>query len=614
MAVATYSIPELTTLTTCEATTGFTEPGTWVYGGAPADETDYFIQGSHCVSKTFGGASPNLGGLNYDAGADQALGSTEVFLCWVWHGAPNAMDTYANGGLRLLVGSTAGATNTDFKAWAIGGSDTYPYGGWHCIPVDPAITAEYTVGTPTAGVHRHFGMAAKSINAISKGNPLAVDVMRYGRGTLQTINGEAGAYGTFAGAATDDQNVSNRWGLCQLIDGTFVVQGHFLMGVAATAVDFRDSNRNIVITNTLKVQSTFNLFEIRHASSRVDWTNINITALGTVSRGDFTVTDNADVNIDSCSFTDMNAFTLLGATALTNSTLRNCGLITAPGSDLRGTKVLTNRAAADTSAVIWNVATDPDGLLDNMTFSKGTNAHHAIEMGTSSPTTVTFRGITFTGFNAANAQNDSVIHIKRTTGSVTINAVGCTGTVSYKSDGATVTVIQDPVTTSVTVKDIGTGLAIENARVLVTASDNTGPMPFDETVTSITRSGATATVAHTAHGLVDGKKVLIKGAAQQEYNGVFTITVTGANEYTYTVSGTPATPATGTIKATGVVIDGLTSAAGLVSDTRTHASSQPITGRARKSTSGTLYKTGVISGTISNTTGFSTTVQLIPDS
>lgn len=68
-------------------------------------------------------------------------------------------------------------------------------------------------------------------------------------------------------------------------------------------------------------------------------------------------------------------------------------------------------------------------------------------------------------------------------------------------------------------------------------------------VTSITRSGSTATVTCTAHGYSTGNKAAIAGATQSEYNGVFTITVTGANTFTYIVSGTPATPATGTIVA-----------------------------------------------------------------
>lgn len=72
-------------------------------------------------------------------------------------------------------------------------------------------------------------------------------------------------------------------------------------------------------------------------------------------------------------------------------------------------------------------------------------------------------------------------------------------------------------------------------------------------VTSITRSGSTATVTTTAtNSLVTGDSVTHAGAGQAEYNVTATITVTVAGSaYTYTVSGTPATPATGTITAVG---------------------------------------------------------------
>ncbi len=71
-------------------------------------------------------------------------------------------------------------------------------------------------------------------------------------------------------------------------------------------------------------------------------------------------------------------------------------------------------------------------------------------------------------------------------------------------------------------------------------------------VSSITRSSSTAT-ATTAfnHGYATGDVVFITGASQSEYNGQFTITVTGATTFTYTVSGAPATPATGTIFTNG---------------------------------------------------------------
>lgn len=68
-------------------------------------------------------------------------------------------------------------------------------------------------------------------------------------------------------------------------------------------------------------------------------------------------------------------------------------------------------------------------------------------------------------------------------------------------------------------------------------------------VTSITRSSSTATCTTPLdHGLNVGDRVNIRGANQSEYNGIFVInTVPTAATFTFTVSGAPATPATGVI-------------------------------------------------------------------
>ena len=67
---------------------------------------------------------------------------------------------------------------------------------------------------------------------------------------------------------------------------------------------------------------------------------------------------------------------------------------------------------------------------------------------------------------------------------------------------------------------------------------------------ALTRSGTTVTATVAAHGFSTGERIAIIGATQQEYNGRFVITATAANTFTYTIVGSPATPATGTIKAT----------------------------------------------------------------
>jgi hypothetical protein len=86
-----------------------------------------------------------------------------------------------------------------------------------------------------------------------------------------------------------------------------------------------------------------------------------------------------------------------------------------------------------------------------------------------------------------------------------------------------------------------------------TAKDGTGTTVtiYDPAVTisSLTSSSTTATASFTniTHGFLHGEEVLITGATPVGYNGVKTISLTGAGEFTYTVAAGLTTPATGTI-------------------------------------------------------------------
>ena len=81
-----------------------------------------------------------------------------------------------------------------------------------------------------------------------------------------------------------------------------------------------------------------------------------------------------------------------------------------------------------------------------------------------------------------------------------------------------------------------------------------------QTISSITSSGTTATVTtSSAHGLVTDNRVTISGATEAQYNGVFKITVTGATTFTYTMSSSTTSPATGTPVYTVLSIAGVNS-------------------------------------------------------
>jgi hypothetical protein len=274
-------------------------------------------------------------------------------------------------------------------------------------------------------------------------------------------------------------------------------------------------------------------------------------------------------------------------------------------------KVTGYTGSSDTSALVWNTNVDPDGKLDGSTFTKGAGTTHAIEFGTTSPTTMTLDGVTFSGYNASNAQTDSAIHIKRTTGTVTINIVGGGSTPSYKTDGATVVINSGTVTATVKVVNAA-GTAVQSANVFLAASNGTGPFPYQETVT-IANSGTTATVTHTTHGMATNDKVLIAGASHDANNGVFSITVTGTDTYTYTMGSSPGSNPTGTITSTYVAIKGLTDSNGEIAVTRVFPTDQPVSGWARKSSAAPYYKTGLITGTIDSGTGASLSAVLIAD-
>lgn len=89
-----------------------------------------------------------------------------------------------------------------------------------------------------------------------------------------------------------------------------------------------------------------------------------------------------------------------------------------------------------------------------------------------------------------------------------------------------------------------------SAGALITVLDACLVNGYNSATVLIVRSGTTATVTQAVHGRLVGDCVLISGANETAYNGEFYIVaIPDANSFTYTVAGSPATPATGVITA-----------------------------------------------------------------
>jgi hypothetical protein len=334
MAVASYT-HDLTTFYAATSLTGFGELAGYTAGSKESIDPDLAIYGTVCLTASNRSAAPCSLAFT---GTGPTLPTNGVFFVWQKFFAPNSLNTEANGGIIVGIGSTI----NNYYKWTLDGSDSYPYGGWLNYAVDPLITANRTtVGTPS-GVHNTIGVGWDMINGISKGNALNLDIIRYGRGESRFTGGDlANGYATFLGySIINDNPTTGRFGLIQAISGGYLYKGLMSLGFSGTAVDFRDSNTNISVDNTKHVSSAFNRIEVHNVGSRVDLTNVSFASLGIVSAGEFEMIDNADVNILATSFNNMSTFVFLSNADVISSTFNGCNNINTGGGVFTNTKVL----------------------------------------------------------------------------------------------------------------------------------------------------------------------------------------------------------------------------------------------------------------------------------
>jgi len=582
-------------------------------GTGSAQDDDSQLQGSECRGRKVSGATL---GFAFQRATLDLSGSGEHVGIWLYVGTRGAIDTKANGGMRVRLGGGSDPDTSPWNEWYVHGSDTIPKTNkWMRVWLDvDRGSPDNSAGTFNANDVESFG--GSFTGAAITGNFRNYFIDRIDRMSGSGGLTGTGTGGTFADFLTADVDTSgNVYGVVERIPGGMQINARVTIGTSSSAV-LNDSGLTIIFQDEQFCESDFMglTFDLQNASTDVDLADIKIASAGSTNLGDFIVSgttgafDAARVTIDN-----LRIVTFTSACSFLDGAISNSGQITHGGADLSGTKVSGYEGTVDTGALTYNQTADPDGEMDNMSFTKGTAATHAIEFGTSAPETMTLRGIDFSGYNASDAATDSTLYVGRTTGTTTINLIGCTGNISYKSAGATVLLVPAPVTTTITVRDIGDDSVIQNAVVLLVAANGTGDWDYQASVTQITRSGAVATVTQTAHAHTTGDYVLIKGATEEEYNGCWPVTVTGANTYTYSVPGTPTSPAGGTIVATGGMFNSLTNASGVVTDTRSFSVDQPFTGVVRRSSASPYYISAPIADTIDKDSGFALTVRLLPD-
>lgn len=458
MAAPAYT-EDLTDITLAETTTDWN-----AYGGGSSGlsaSPDLSMQGTNCVDKQITNADK---GMLYDSTTAITLGSGDHIFVWIFCGTPGLTDSIQNNGTSVGIGTGTAA----FCKYHVEGNDTYGAAGrtGKCYVVDYTnrttnATPPYRTATGTPGASPSFFGGGLNTTATVKGANLGVDAIRYGTGAYLTA-GELISAGdasdnpcTFDGFATQNDNVSNRWGILTNLGGSYELQGTFAIGQnnagTATLCRFEDSDRNISLVDTFHSASNFTQILIDHASTVCNWTNINITALGTNNPGLIAVqSNNPEFNVTGGTLTNIGTTVLRSNSTMTGVTWRGTDQITQNGATLDGCIIDQNSATAA-------LLSDNPSLTDDCTFiSDGTG--HAIEITSSGIYSLT--GHSYSGYAGSNGSTGNEVIYNNSGGSVTLNVSG--GDTPTVRDGAGAsTTVNATVTFSLSNVVSGTTLYVE---------------------------------------------------------------------------------------------------------------------------------------------------------
>jgi hypothetical protein len=247
---------DLTVLTTAES---FVAPlVSWGSGGtgAAATETDYFAQGTACISRGVTGSV--IKGVTYDNTTGLNFTTThngKLVYMWLRNSTPGLSETRANGGVRVVLASgttTPGDAAGVWSAWYVDGSDTIvSTDGWKCYVVDPNSTPSATFGGGVDKTAIRWFSGVMRTNATAKGQNFGFDQVAYGFGTIN-VRGTPTVPG--AGfkeiASADFGTIANRYGLVTVKEGIIYAQCRIALGdgISTNITEFT-SNDEVVVWN-----------------------------------------------------------------------------------------------------------------------------------------------------------------------------------------------------------------------------------------------------------------------------------------------------------------------------------------------------------------------------
>ena len=380
---------------------------------------------------------------------------------FVWVTNRAAFDTTANTGVGIQVGD-----GTNRIAYSVGGSDGTGFRhevgpvDWTNFQIDLAnkpVTFTAIAGAEAnlneaaiTQVGIYFSTIAKSVGGADN---CFWDIIRYadnGVG-IEVFGGTVGTPETFEQVSIEDRSelTLRAHGILRKVgSGAYSIQGNISLGdTVGTSNTYINSSGETFLWEDRR-QSTNNYYRFNSAGNGTGVTDINFDNCTFTCPTSGSI-DVSDVNVDAFDIrgTVINGFNrginTGGASNIwSGNTFSRCDQIVTTGTDLRNNVYSGYTGLANTSQLFWNTTTNPSGLIDGSEFTMPTTLTHAIEF----PVAMTNQSITITdcdfiGFDATNNTNGSTFNVLATTGTLTINVSGGSGNTTYRTAGATVTIV-----------------------------------------------------------------------------------------------------------------------------------------------------------------------------
>lgn len=387
---------------------------------------DYTRQGSQAVGRKAGSTGRHGFAVAVTA-TDMTVAGRYLWVWWSILYSPNQLDTQANGGVRVFVG-TGGTTN--YFEFFVGGSDASPDGSpvkagkWYRTVIDLANVTPSTSGGSGATLTNvtHVGIVVNYTSTPS-GNLFHyyLDGLQYGSG-FQFTGGTAVDPVTIADIEAYTEDSARAWGIMQGESGAYFLNGQLTVGSGATETHFVDEGAVLLYRpqqyhNGTVVSSTItegvNGVLVSGAGANYSLSNSVQRSVSSLQaeRWTFDSASPASLTLSGNAFARSSDFSLYAGQTCESTTFDSCGQVVPGGATFTANTVKSYAGTA--GAILWN-----SSGISGCQFSGNSNA---VEIDTTG--TYTFTGMTFSG-NTVDINNTSG-------GAVTVNASGGSNPATY---------------------------------------------------------------------------------------------------------------------------------------------------------------------------------------